>query len=862
MSEWLKGTIRAFVGGKKPDLRKVQTRPHQPFAEQHFFHVDGARQAGYTDKQLAPGQTIEFRADPDSPLPRVQEFKPPPTAAPRVGPPPPVVTGVQGRGGSSRRASTGTRPGRAALPRRDNAHVAASGEPFLNPYHFVPIAPPGRKWPRKWPVGDTLADDDGATHDRFLSREQGYFSGRVLCRVEAEGPVVVGAGRTRPDGEDASHRVEPFRLPNPETGAMEPAIPGSSLRGLVSSIAEAASGSTLRVLHDRRDAIESGMSYGRRADYQKEALSAIGMIRKAKDGHYELQPLTLSMEEMQRRPSLTQCRAYLNGYRYRGQVAVVEGTFLASSRESYSSSNEADWWYARMAPQHADWHRSRSGQVIGVDLRSDPIPEAQWKGLDEPEQRLYTRGVLLILGLGGRKAADLPPTKKHELFVPCPDPPAGPPLPIPKPVMDEFRALLDHAREIDRGGAGGSKDEYPFVHEGRDRKDPEPRDGDLVYYEADHTCAVRRLSYTAIWRRPVPGTLYGSFASVDEDLVPFGRRHSRGDGPPRSRLTMAERLFGVVEHDGERALRGRVRFGHALPVAEPTDGWFEAEATLRILAAPKPPSPALYFGNNGYSSKDQLDLRRHSPQGRKLYLHHRREDVEGRRYETADPADKAKLKARVTPLRRGSAFVFHVDFHNLSREELSLLLYALRPGGDFRHKLGMGKPLGLGTVRIDPVAVFYLDRPACYSPERLFDGKYQAWTGERDTVLDVLGTERAARRYAYECNAVESAPLGRRDQFPAPSPLRDEWRKLLDENAPAVRNALDLLGRTDVPAEVRYPSVTGQDGESELFKWFVANDKGTGRKHEGIEPPAKQRLPPIDRKTTRLPTLPRLPYRS
>ena len=58
--------------------------------------------------------------------------------------------------------------------------------------------------------------------------------------------------------------------------------------------------------------------------------------------------------------------------------------------------------------------------------------------------------------------------------------------------------------------------------------------------------------------------------------------------------------------------------------------------------------------------------------------------------------------------------MFHVDFDNLDDTELGLLLYALRPKDTFRHKLGLGKRLGLGSVRIDPLAVFYVDRQQRY----------------------------------------------------------------------------------------------------------------------------------------------------
>jgi hypothetical protein len=316
----------------------------------------------------------------------------------------------------------------------------------------------------------------------------------------------------------------------------------------------------------------------------------------------------------------------------------------------------------------------------------------------------------------------------------------------------------------------------------------------------------------------------------------------------RLRLTLAEQLFGFVERDGKRALAGHLRFAHALVESTegepPEGGWYGPPVTLKILAAPKPPSPALYFGNEGYLAKRELDLGKHVPQGRKVYLHHRREDIERGSYESAQPEDKRKLKARVRPLRGRTRFLFHVDFENLTQEKLGFLLYALRPVEAFRHKLGMGKPLGLGRVRIDPLALAWRDRLGGYGPEALFARKVR-WIespGGAETWRSLpVSLSRRYRHEAEAAGAEDAAP-------PADRPRMEELRQKVRDKIPeTVRYALELLGN---PEEVRfpvtYPVRVGQ-GEGEHFQWFVQNDKNERKALAPVHP--QRGLPTLERYT-------------
>lgn len=74
----------------------------------------------------------------------------------------------------------------------------------------------------------------------------------------------------------------------------------------------------------------------------------------------------------------------------------------------------------------------------------------------------------------------------------------------------------------------------------------------------------------------------------------------------------------------------------------------------------------------------------------------------------------------------GKHFTFYIHFENLREDELGALLWTLElPGpkkGQYRHSLGMGKPLGMGTVKLTPT-LFLINRKDRY--RHLF--KDNAW---------------------------------------------------------------------------------------------------------------------------------------
>ncbi|MCB0008677.1 MAG: cold shock domain-containing protein, partial [Anaerolineales bacterium] len=109
---------------------------------------------------------------------------------------------------------------------------------------------------------------------------------------------------------------------------------------------------------------------------------------------------------------------------------------------------------------------------------------------------------------------------------------------------------------------------------------------------------------------------------------------------------------------------------------------------------------------------------------------------------------------RVRPIKAGVRFEFTIHFENLHPAELGALLWVLEPQGEpeaqYRHKLGMGKPLGMGAVHITP-ALFISDRRQRYS--QLLDGDKWA-TGE--TKADHSDYQEKFEKYIL--NAIPDAP--------------------------------------------------------------------------------------------------------
>lgn len=213
------------------------------------------------------------------------------------------------------------------------------------------------------------------------------------------------------------------------------------------------------------------------------------------------------------------------------------------------------------------------------------------------------------------------------------------------------------------------------------------------------------------------------------------------------RVCVCCQMFGMVSGEREiagEALAGRVRFTTARMEISPIEPRIWPLKTLRILGSPKPKYSLFYLRRQGLPAAQGGSTHDHlHPQagytwesnstylrGRKSYWHHRphfRTEVDWLTYLTGElhdgqsiPVDQSDQNATVEISPSGTTFSFDVRFDNLSPEELGLLIFALTlddrdPEGPRCHRIGMGKPIGMGSVKICIDHITLIDRPQRYS---------------------------------------------------------------------------------------------------------------------------------------------------
>ena len=655
---------------------------------------------------------------------------------------------------------------------------------FYLPYHFVPIA----EVPK---IAEEAAD--GVRHDCYLP---GKRSGAIKCTVTARSPIFIGDQK-----DDNSKVVSGFKLNG------QPALPASSLRGMISSVAEASSNSALRVL-SRTVLGEECYSFRKP---MRDALTAIGRLSK-KNEKWELEPVCLPILQCDTRGSLTP------GMRKWETVFSAGPTF----RVHYGSSSDIrnPVWAGKaltspisQIPLHdlkwSDLRPLGAKALKHLNIKTNPSGQsivAQKETPGEPLTPVITR----ILGCYEFHMVNgapeyfraIPDNKKHELHLPYVAA-RHKKLIVPPVVMDKFQQLADQMTEQSEGELSRRPYEPKQPPSPREKNGIlVPREGDLVFFSVnDAGNEVTEIAYSSIWRGHAGSGPWNFFPG----LTPMN--------PGRKSLTIAERIFGFVEEkDGKelkngRRLKGRVRFAHGLAI-NPIR--VMGQVPLKELSSPKPPSPALYFHKTkagGYVSK--MDLMKPgtcSPNGRKRYLHHP-EAINGKEEPWVNSgAFELKRHVKIKPWAKGSEWKFEIRFDNLDDTELGLLLYSLRPTNSFLHKIGMGRPLGLGSIEVTVDRVSIINRQTRYTSS--------GWDAERfEATLD------------WE-------------------PLRKTFR---DGMKPEIRQALETLGDPSKSAghEITYPRVEGPDQEK-LYQWFVSNDA----KRE-----ANEFLKPV---TAEIPTLNRL----
>jgi CRISPR-associated protein (TIGR03986 family) len=251
----------------------------------------------------------------------------------------------------------------------------------------------------------------------------------------------------------------------------------------------------------------------------------------------------------------------------------------------------------------------------------------------------------------------------------------------------------------------------------------ELRVNQLIFVEVEEQGGVPKvqsLGHNYQYRSAYTSSVREKNGQLRDCLVPTAdEKDSEADGRPRA-LTAARLLFGYV-HDEQRnpigkgafqRLAGRIAINHAVSAKDPQ---FLGEENrgycvpLAILGQPKPSAWEFYLRQDASKPVTYGDLPGDPGgdlAGRKYYRHQpavqKLKDIKAE--PKAEESDQATIARCICVA--GTKFKFAVRFARLREWELGALMVVLTPellgetGTTYAHKLGLGRPLGMGSARV------------------------------------------------------------------------------------------------------------------------------------------------------------------
>jgi len=354
-----------------------------------------------------------------------------------------------------------------------------------------------------------------------------------------------------------------------------------------------------------------------------------------------------------------------------------------------------------------------------VDAANSTFQKIPRKTAEEECRQRYKRHTFHFLANGSCVvfSGDMP-GKNHDWRLQAPDKNAGP-VEIPEEDVENYQADKNRAG-LDLLGEAKKKELVPCFYVQWKDQQGKPR----MFF-----------GNTRMFRLPYEKEL--------KDFVPEGLRDS-------SREDFAEAIFGAVA--GKKIIAGRVYFEEAIPTHAATPAMLDEEV-LEVLGSPKPTTFQHYLVQDG-AELDELNTYNADTiiRGYKQYWHrqadrlakdfllnrdileriwrqrrlaplpstHQEQTRDSRKIKIidfpklTDPAwrkaigdaikeDDKCQNTVVRPLPAGSEFIARIRFENLTPEELGALLFGLDLPAPCCHKLGMGKSLGLGSIKITPI---------------------------------------------------------------------------------------------------------------------------------------------------------------
>lgn len=545
------------------------------------------------------------------------------------------------------------------------------------------------------------------------------------------------------------------------TDPNQPVIPGSSLRGMLRNLLEIVSYSKVQWVTEKR------LFYRSVADkhYQERMVKALGDIQvgsfpkapgyaaRVRGGFFRIRPNgTFEIEECT--TGRIEMKDVLAAFKLhsREQLYELSGRDLITNDDKKDPNQTPQWKYQHsdiwvdIDPADKDYFfpaKKRYDPKLKKELLIHPDLYLRFRRAANAEStpRPNTpkqKGKLVLTGHMGNKhlAFVFIPTPKPKTWIVPNDPEEQD---LNKRLVDRFqdddqitpwqeRAFPDgQPNGVDRKRNGYMRDGEPVFF----LTDRDERGGNVVFFGR---AQMFRLPYQ---KRPL-------------DLVPEALRRPTD-------IDLAEAIFGFVRDDEQLKYLGQFLRKQGLPELrqggklrsyasrvfvtdavlgqnQSPDIWLSQDPIApKILATPKPTAFQHYLVQTSDRRRELKHYDSPSPaettiRGHKLYWHQGRRTL-GQIKENdlqwlkknGEVKDESTQHTQFRPVKPEVTFSFRVYFEDLSTEELGALCWVLQlPSTEYCHSLGMGKPLGMGAVRLTP-ELCLRQRTSRY--QELFDGE-------------------------------------------------------------------------------------------------------------------------------------------
>ncbi|EAW36935.1 TIGR03986 family CRISPR-associated RAMP protein [Lyngbya sp. PCC 8106] len=570
--------------------------------------------------------------------------------------------------------------------------------------------------------------------DRYYSERH---TGRIECTLTTESPLYTRGGWSPEDF--AEYGETPFNdLPpdlkqkrsnffiNPATN--QPVIPGSSIRGMLRTLVEIVSFGKIdrvsgndrlffRAVGSNPDKESWGQEY---KEYVSPEIIKAGYLVKRQDDWY----IQLAKTEQG------------------ATFAWVRETPLNLQNFKKFNDDKYELQYINVSYQN-----------VAVD-NTDRAKRLFAHDVDLPDTH-YKKGVLITSG--NMKQGDKDSPRRNHCIV-FPENIEVDPLPIDDTAIEHYRnALTDFQKKL------------PFEKDWGVLKEGRP----VFYYHDGKSKTVGFFGQSPNFRIPYSPEGNGHATTV-LDFIPTIVSDpyviNWNNAPIRYSVTLlninfligilfvaiplidiADAIFGWVKQeftekklpkDFNKQRASRVFVTDALYQTNENDIWYSKTPVIpQILSEPKPSYFPHYLVQKNAVPKDlkhyaSEPLEKTVIRGHKLYWH-KGSNPQFKLKRNLDKRNKSEdsdtQTTLITPINKGVTFKFDIHFENLSDVELGALLWVLslssdksqqletgKTGEQYCFSLGIGKPLGMGAVKID-YELHLSDRKKRYS--QLFENE-------------------------------------------------------------------------------------------------------------------------------------------